>query len=144
MDFNYSVTYDVWLVFKQGEGYWLQKFLKKGFGHVLMVSKDEYNWIFHDPHRLRLTHGIAPYKVTEPVPRLLRNEGYTVLKITFFDRSTKNSIRHSRLNNCVSFIKYALGIRIRAITPYSLYRKLLRLSERDKFRNGIRTVQMIL
>jgi hypothetical protein len=142
-EFNYSVTHDVWLVFKQGEGYWLQKFLKTGFGHVLMVYKDEYNWIFHDPHKLKLSSGICPYQVHEPVPRMLRKEGFNVIKITFFDRCTSKKIRHSRLNNCVSFIKYALGMRLYPITPYGLFKKLLRLTDKEKFKNGIRNVQLL-
>ncbi len=143
MDWNYSVTYDAWLIFKSGEGYWLGRFFKKGFGHVLYLTKDEYNWMAHDPHKLRLCSFVPSYKVGEDLPRLLRNDGYTVLKITFFDRSTKTKMRHSRLNNCVSFVKYALGIKVFAFTPYGLFKKLLRLNERQRFKNGIRNVQII-
>ena len=144
MDYNYSVTYDVWLIFKQGEGYWLQKFLKRGFGHVLILQNDGYNWIYLDPHRLRLVTGIPPYQVSEDLPRMLVHDGFTVLKLTFFDRSTMKKIRHSRLNNCVSFVKYALGIKVRTITPYGLFKKLLRLSERQKFKNGLKRIQIIM
>lgn len=143
MDYNYSVRHDVWLIFKQGEGYWLQRFLKRGFGHVLLLGKDKYNWLYLDPHQLKLTWGIPPFQVSENLPRLMRNDGYTVLKITFFDRATFQKIRHSRLNNCVSFIKYALGIKVLAFTPYQLYKKLLSLSERQKFKNGIHAVELI-
>ena len=143
MDWNYSVTNDAWLIFKNGEGYWLQRFLKKGFGHVLYLTRDKYNWIAHDPHKLKLCSFVPPYKVSDDLPRLLRADGYTVIKITFFDRSTKTKIRHSRLNNCVAFVKYALGIKLFTFTPFGLYKKLLTLSERKKFKNGIRNVQII-
>src|SRR4051812_35873773 len=110
-----TVHYDVWLIFKQGEGYWLQTFLKRGFGHVLLLTRDDYNWMFLDPHQLRLTYGIAPFKTSDDLPRMLKDEGYTVLHITFFDRDTKNKMRHSRMHNCVSFIKYAMGVKIWAL-----------------------------
>ena len=143
MEYNYSLRHEVFLIFKHGEGYWLQKFLRKGFGHVLMLTKDQYNWIALDPHRLKLCVVIPPYPATDDVPRMLVKDGYTVLKIVFFERSTMKRIRHSRLNNCVSFIKYALGIRVRAITPYGLFKRLLRLTENERFRNGIRDVTII-
>ncbi len=136
-------TYDVWLIFKPGEGYWLNRFLKKGFGHVLMLSRDQYNWIYHDPHKLRMTYGIPPYQVTDDLPHLLVEEGFTVIKIRFFDRDTTQKIHHSWLHNCVAFIKYALGINIRCLTPYGLYKKLLALNKRQKFVNGILTVEQV-
>ena len=143
LDYDFAVTYDVWLIFKPGEGYWMNKFLKTGFGHVLMLSRDEYNWIYHDPHRLRMTYGIPPYQVTDDLPHLLVEEGFTVIKIRFFDRSTMRKLRHSWLHNCVAFIKYALGIQVRCLTPYGLYRKLLGLNKKQKFVNGIISVEQI-
>ena len=144
MEFNYSVTTEAWLIFKPSNGYWLRKILKPGFGHVLLLQHDGFNWIAHDPHRLKMVVAIPPYKVTENVPRLMVNEGYNVIKVTSFDRNTNNKIKYFRLDHCVSFIKYAMGWRLFAQTPYGLYKKLLRLSGHEKFRNGIRTVELIL
>lgn len=143
MDFNYSVTSESWLIFKQTNGYWLRKFLKHGFGHVLLLQHDGYNWIAHDPHRLRMVFAIPPYKVSEDLPRLMVKDGFRVLKVTSFDRATTKKISYFRLDHCVSFIKYAMGWRFYTQTPYGLYKKLLRLSEREKFKNGIRTVEII-
>ena len=144
MDYNYSERYDVWLVFKSAHGYWLNKFLKRGFGHVLFLTKDKYNWFYLDPHQLRLTYGISPYETSVNVPRLLRNEGFTVVKITFFDRATHRKLRYSHLCTCVSFVKYAMGISIRCLTPYGLFKKLLTLTEKQKFKNGIVQVKNII
>jgi hypothetical protein len=143
MNPNDFLHYDMWLIFKQGEGYWMQRFLKKGFGHVLLLTKDQYNWIYLDPHKLRLTCGIPPYTVDDNLPKMLKDEGYTVIQVTFFDRDTHKKLRHSRLNNCVSFVKYAMGIKLWAFTPYGLYKKLLRLNKTQRFINGITEVKHV-
>ncbi len=144
MDFNYSVTQDYWLIFKQGEGAWFQKFLKKGFGHVLVLTRDKYNWIVLDPHRLKLNAVIPPYQVTENVPRLMVNDGYRVVKVTMFERSTFQTGGHSVFSTCVSFVKYCLGLKLFCVTPYGLYKRLLRLNSTTQKRNGIRQVQLII
>lgn len=144
MEFNYSATQNYWLIFKQGNGAWFQKFLRKGYGHVFVLTHDQYNWIVLDPHRLKLSVIIPPYQLHENVPRLMRLEGCAVLKITMFDRATYTTGGHSPYSNCVAFVKYCLGLKLFCITPYGLYRKLLRLNSRQQFRNGIRQVQLIL
>ncbi len=144
MEFNYSATQDYWLIFKGGEGAWFQKFLRKGFGHVFILTHDQYNWIVLDPHRLKLVFVIPPYKLTENVPRMLLIEGCRVVKITMFDRSTYLTGGHSPYSNCVAFVKYCLGIKLFCFTPYSLYKKLLNLDSKKQIRNGIRKIQLIL
>lgn len=143
MNFNFSVTTDYWLVFKQSEGYWLQKFLKKGFGHVFVITKDDYNWIVIDPHKLKLMTVIAPYQTSENFPRLLVNDGYKVLKVTTYDRKTSNKLCYWQFNFCVPIVKYILGIKVKSWTPYGLYKKMLRLNEKQKHSTGIKTIQLI-
>lgn len=144
MKYNVSVNGEYWLVFKQSQGYWLQKFLHYGFGHVFVVTRDAYNWIVIDPHKLKLVTVIAPYKVSENFPRMLINDGYKVLKVSTYDRETGIKLRYFQLNFCVPIVKYVLGIKVKAWTPYGLYKKLLRLNERQKHATGIKSVQRIL
>lgn len=144
MDYNYSVRHEAWLVFKNAEDYWVQRFCKKGFGHVLLITRDQYNWMYLDPHQLKLTYGISPFAAQQDVPRMLRNEGHTVLHVTMFDRATHKKLRYGHLCTCVTFIKYALGVSVRSLTPYGLFKKLLTLSEKDKFKNGIISVRQVI
>lgn len=139
-----TYMYDVWLVFKEAQGYWLNRILKKGFGHVLMVVKDKYNWMYFDPHQLRLTYGIAPYTADEDLPRLLKEDGYTVLRVTFIDRDTHKKLRYSHLCTCVSFVKYAMGISVRCLTPYGLYKKLQTMSDKNRAKNGIIAIRKVI
>lgn len=144
MRYNYSVNEDYWLVFKQSQGYWLQKFLRVGFGHVFVVTKDEYNWIVIDPHKLKLVTVIAPFKTSENFPRMLVKDGYKVIKVSTYDRETSKKLRYLQPNFCVPLVKYILGIKVRAWTPYGLYKKLLSLTEKQKHATGIKSVQLIL
>lgn len=144
MTYNYSVTQDYWLVFKQSNGYWLQKFLRFGFGHVFVITRDEYNWMVIDPHKLKLVTAIAPYKATENFPRMLVGDGYKVIRISTYDRSTNKKLFYWQPNFCVPMVKYILGIKVGAWTPYGLYKKLLRLNEGQKHATGIKSVQLIL
>ena len=144
MEFNYSATQDFWIIFKQGNGAWFQKFLRHGFGHCFVLTHDNYNWIVLDPHRLKLVFTIPPYKVSENVPRMMVYEGYRVVKITMFDRATYRTGGHSPYSNCVAFVKYCLGLKLFCLTPYGLYKSLLRLNSNKQFRNGIRKVQLII
>lgn len=144
MEYNYSIQQDIWLVFKSAEDYWVQRFCKKGFGHVLLITRDKYNWMYLDPHQLKLTFGISPFKASDDLPRLLRKEGHTVLHVTLFDRATHKKLRYMALCNCVSFVKYALGLSIRSFTPYGLFKNLLTLSEKQKFKNGVVSARQVI
>ena len=144
MEYNYSVTQDFWIIFKQGNGAWFQRFLRQGFGHCFVLTHDSYNWIVLDPHRLKLVFTIPPYQLTENVPRMMVYEGFRVVKITTFDRATYKTGGHSPFSNCVSFVKYCLGIKLFCFTPYGLYKSLLRLSSKNQSRKGIRKVQLII
>lgn len=144
MRYNFSVSENYWLVFKQSQGYWLQKFLRVGFGHVFVVTKDDYNWIVIDPHKLKLVTVIAPFKASEDFPRILVKDGYKVIKVSTYDRETSKKLRYWQPNFCVPIVKYILGIKVNAWTPYGLYKKLLSLNEKQKHATGIKSVKLIL
>ena len=128
---NHLKTY--WVFFRDGEN-WLQRWvLKKDFGHIFLLTKDKYNWIFIDPLPDFLNTIILSYRAEEDVPaKIVEMTGARFVLINVEkDITRKQKIRPvaafiPRFVSCVGIVKYILGLRSRAITPYGLYKELLK------------------
>jgi len=69
----------------------------------------------------------------------LNKPGYTVLKLIVEEGTTDFYQMGLKLFTCVSIIKYILGIKCFAITPYQLYKRLLKMEGKQ----GIVSVKQI-
>lgn len=115
---------ECWVVFKHST-HWSQRFLKSGFGHCYVLTKDKYCWYTVDPRTHGLQMQILGCPVTDDVPRMLKNDGNTVVRVMSYDiRKHRLHFRFPCLVNCVTLVKYILGIKATAFTPYQLYKKL--------------------
>lgn len=134
---------EYWVVFTQGT-HLISKVLKKNFSHIYIITRDQYNWMIINPLRLRLNVEIGNFPLDVDVPRLIPLSSDRVIKVKMYDRPTKKQFGYFGFINCVTYTKYILGLRLSALTPFQLYKKLLRLKTRDKAKHGILSLQQIV
>lgn len=133
---------EFWIVFTQGT-HFISHLLKKNFSHVYLITRDKYNWIILNPLRLHLGFEIPAAHVNFDLPRDMRQSFDNVIKITMYKRDSKKQFAHFGLLNCVTYVKYILGLRMYVLTPFRLYKRLLHLSESEKIKHGIQSIKLI-
>ena len=140
------MTKEYWIVFKDTDRWW-KPFVKNGFGHVCVLTKDEYNWYLIDPTMYCLEVVILPYNTNENVPHIYSNTTKSrIIKIKRKDLpKDKISIKLLSFVPCVSHVLYICGIHIFAKSPYSLYNKLLKMSRNmnKKYSLGISDISLV-
>ena len=120
---------EVFIVYTKTKTRW-QKILKDNFGHCFIIARDEYNWLKLDARKPLLISQILPFLAEEEdqLMTFLKNsyESCTIQKKRIkIDLDKSNHIPSLRFWTCVSFIKYALGIKRRfVLTPWQLYKYL--------------------
>lgn len=122
------ITRKAWLVFKDGE-FRISWMFKKGFSHVFLIINDGFNWIVLSPDTGILTIKILPYPIDKDVIYILSGiKSMTILEVEteYDDGREKVFARFMPGFTCVSIAKYYLGLRWLTITPYRLYKKLLK------------------
>lgn len=125
---------EIYLVFSKNDKNSLWgKICGNKFSHVYAIFKDQYNWINVDPHFNRLGVYIMNYDIDEHVPLIIGNDANVeVLEIKVKDSNDINYIPRLCILNCVSIIKYILGLKLFSITPNQLYNKLIYLSQQNE------------
>lgn len=127
---------DYWLVFDKGQ-HWICKFLKKGFGHVFILVRDQYGWLAINPcsYGLEVTH--LPFLKEQDAPRYFEKQGDKVMRVSVPAKKRSKVFHGVRFFTCVWLIKYYLGITLKAYTPYGLYKALFKASN-NYMQTGIR------
>ena len=133
---------EFWIIFTKGNA-WYTKLLKRGFGHMIVVTRDQYNWIILDPQHLMLKITIPAAPVDKDLPRAIAYEHDRIIKLSFCNRATHPSFGMFGLRTCVTMVKYMLGLRVWALTPYALFRKLLRFNQRAMDSHGLTSITRI-
>lgn len=109
-----------YVVFKDSEKY--RKILKRGYGHVFVVNlNSDGNHIVIDP-KLHALH-IKVYKFD--VINYYKERGYSIVKIYYYP-SKKRFFKFFGIFTCVNFVKYTLNLNCKSLTPYGLYKYLLK------------------
>jgi hypothetical protein len=122
---------EYWLVFSDSTQ-WISAFLKPGFSHCYVLTRDAYNWMVINPELLYLRAEIAPIPANEDLISIWCQPYETVVKLTFKPRHTMMRFGICGMYSCVTIVRYVLGLQgIKALTPYRLYKKLLTLSDKD-------------
>ena len=117
-------------MFKNAGDYppWWSFILKTGYEHCLILTQDEFNWYICDPTRRQLTFEILYYSSTYNFPHTLRTKTKTkIIQITMNPSKKNFIIRKLFLYNCVTMVKYFIGLNVHAFTPWQLYKKLHRI-----------------
>jgi hypothetical protein len=139
-----TMKYEFWVGFRDTQ-YFTKKILKKGFGHCYVIGRDQYNWVMIDPRNGALEVSILPYRIEDDVAKMVNEkEGHRFIKIEI-NREIKKwpNLNPFRMIHCTNIVKYILGIHLWALTPYKLYRKLLRLNEQQMKKRNILKIELI-
>lgn len=139
--FNPETT-DYYLVFTEGN-FLLKDLFKKNFSHAYILTHDEYNWIKCNPCKLYMECSILPYTVKAGFPRKEVLPTDTVLKLSMYKRENSVHFGLFGLRSCISYVQYMLGLKLRCVTPYGLYRRLMRLSKKKRYQHGIANLTLI-
>lgn len=105
------------------------KILKKGFRHVFVISRDDYNWYVIDPDWRYLSIKILEHDIDHNVPKELSKK-LTVLHVKHSACTKRYLCMPWKLFSCVGIIKYALGLSFWSFTPYRLYKRLKKLENK--------------
>ena len=104
----------------------IQRFLNPKFLHVSMIIWQEEDWYTLDPtwDGLEFRRIDWGYGTNDPIIYYL-DKGYTIIKIHSRKFKKKSKFYFFNCFNCVTLVKYMLGLKCKAITPYQLNRYLL-------------------
>jgi hypothetical protein len=130
------------VVFTHSEHPW-QILLKRNFGHCYILTHDAFNWLKLNPTRLFLHSEILPYSANQPAHTITTKPTDHVLRLTMYHKDGVRSFGGIGLRNCVTITKYMLGLPIRALTPYKLFKALLSLTDKQRNLYGIQSVQKV-
>jgi len=132
---NSKIEVEYYVCFMQAQ-HWIGKFLKKNFSHVYLVKHEDINWMVIKPEndgRLKVDLLMYYFEGEEPRPvcelkdvRKIVLSNTTILKIKA-DLTYRNKVS-MRLDfmNCVGMAKALLGINAWVLTPYALYKTILK------------------
>lgn len=128
---------EIWIIFSEGTNFFYKYFMKKWFGHVTILTHDNFNWMLVDPSYTEMTVSIISYKISDDVPRLFLNENpnLKIIKLVKKDDFKCNphlSIIKSffpRVVSCISLVKYCVGLKGWSLTPYQLYCHLIKMKD---------------
>lgn len=115
---------ETYIIFSNGDGI-TSKFLKKGFGHIKILVCDGFSWILIDPTFTHLDWYILPITAQEnPFVEYISES--TIIRM--FNTPVKKKIWVGKLGilSCVLIVRYYLGIHNILLTPYQLYKFILR------------------
>lgn len=132
-----------YLVFTDGCR-WMHRLLKKHYSHVYVLTKDEYNWVMLNPMKCALEVFLPPFPLSESLPIYGTKTTDTVIEIIFAERDLAER-QHSffGLANCVTCVKYMVGLRLFCLTPFSLFQRLLRFPPKSMAKQKILSIKRV-
>jgi len=128
-----------WLIFCDYEGDWKGRFLKKGFNHLFILTKDNFNWYVIDPDVRFLNIKVLPLPPHEDAVSHFRNK-HKMLYIKYDEVPQKYILNMFRPFTCVEVAKYILGLKVFCFTPYQLFKKLKKMGAETRLKRGIDTL----
>jgi hypothetical protein len=134
---------EYYVIFTQGVTHWITRYLRRNFSHIVLVTRDEYNWIILNPTRLYLQVIIPPVQIKDSPLPLCTQSGDSILHIKFKKRDDTQQFGSLGLLNCVTWSKYMLGLRIKCLTPFRLYQRLLNFNQSERERHGIISIEQV-
>jgi hypothetical protein len=116
-----------YVCFRKSDRWW-GMFLKKDFGHCFVLINDGINWIEVCPRLRKAFISIIPVAANEDILKMYHKEipEFVAIEMEFSEKFQPKVLFYAP--TCVGFVKYVLGIRMWACTPYRLFRKLLKLN----------------
>lgn len=132
---------EYYVIFTQGIG-WLSHVLQPGFSHMRIITRDDYNWILLNP-TLGFLEVVILATPIDQFPKELIESGDTVLRIVFAKRDPLKQFKRFGLLNCLTLVKYMLGINIYSVTPWQFFKKLVNFKASQRMTYAIHTMEVI-
>lgn len=120
-----SDTY--WIFFKEGE-FKFKWLFKKGYTHIYIVTKDEYNWLLLDPAKEKFNWKILPIEPNDESKMIEQfvNDAENILKVELLPPEERlNYVRPLGPHTCLAVAKYIMGLKNWCLTPWQLYKNLI-------------------
>ncbi len=139
-----KVIKEYWIGFRAAQ-YFIRHLMKKDFGHVYIIAKDQFNWVQIDPRNASLEVCILAFKPEDDVPEILNEKyGHRFIRVEVEQKINKwPNLNPFKMIHCVNIVKYILGIKMWAVTPYKLYKKLLKMTPRQLKKRRILKIELI-
>jgi len=121
----YRHGYSWWFVFKDLDKPILRRVLKKGYQHVFAVTRMNDLVLGLDP---MMGQAVVMLTDTEIVDLLVeyKKQGFKIVHLRKITDAHKFTIR-APFVTCASYLAYTTGIPFVGITPWQLYKKLMRI-----------------
>lgn len=134
-----------YIVFTQSKHRLWGAILKQNYSHAYVIMQDAYNVIQINPSQSFLITKILPVQAKNFDIHKHISASESAIKIDFYPRTSKKHFGIFGLRTCTSFCKYILGLRVlSAITPWQLYKQLLRANYQQRSIMGIKNIQRIV
>ena len=132
---------ECYVIFTKSE-HWYQIFLKKDFGHLYLLMKDDFNWLVLNPRRLFLHWEILPIPASKDAWKIITSKSDHVIQINLHQRDNIISFGIFGFRTCTTLVQYMLGLKLKCVTPWSLFKRLLRLSTTKRKLHGISSITL--
>lgn len=133
---------EYWIVFHKTHTF-MRHFLKKDFGHCFVITRDQFNWIMLDARQNKLKFEIPSFRIDSDLPRLMIRNGNRVIKVQM-EENHKKWFMKLGFYNCVNFVKYTIGLKAFSITPYQLYKKLIKIKKCNYHHYNIQSISFLI
>lgn len=139
-----NITKEFWIAFAESD-FSTSIFVRKEFGHVYILTKDEWNWMILDPRTAYLYAEIMALKASDDLPKkVMKFNKHRFIRIkTELEFKEGFSFNFFRPLNCVNVVQYVLGLNLFVFTPYGLYKKLKKMSEKKIYKHPIKEIEIL-
>lgn len=117
--------------------------LKRNYTHVAVLTNDGKQWMILDPTNNQLRVQVLNYAITDDVPSIYIKSAYRVIKVNMYPMDYKRQRKRLGVMSCVSHTCYIMGLKIKALTPYALFKKLLKLRTDLNKDHGVQSVVVL-
>lgn len=108
-----------------------------------MLAKDDFNWVVINPSRKYFQVSIGAARPEDDVVSLATKPEDSVIRIVFGERDSTRQFSWFGMTNCVLYTKYALGIPVKGLTPWRLYKRLLNFRSSEYAKHGIISIELV-
>lgn len=133
-----------YVVFRSANYKPVKRLFKDGFSHMFLVGTTTGHWVALDPRNSTMKIELIKKKKEDTIEQLLADEECHCLEVhsKFIDKKWF-SFNPFRMFTCVTLCRYMLGLKLFAITPYGVYKKLKKMEARTKYYGNIQLVKTI-
>ena len=122
--------------------HWTAMFLRPGFEHVQIITKEENGTILYfNPSKDWLD--LMSLTIEERQKIINQFVGKRKILTLEVNYEPNEQFLRPRIFTCVGLAKYICALKMFGLTPYSLYRKLIKYKDKNKFPKNIRSIKEI-